>query len=345
MRKKRRTSLRGQSSKQLARALIEGKHVVFVTGAGLSVASGVRPFRGDEDNGLWEEVIWKTATRSSFRKDPLKWYNDFWLPHFHSGDSHKPNEGHIALKKLCSLFPKSCHIITQNVDGLHEIPQVMEAHGRIGLYKCIPEEDSDTDSDSDEDENRPVHLGHRRKSRLIRQKLLFQAEEKKEVIPSKFKHGEICRFQQSHSIQLHEIEPKHVRHALQTGKKVISSPPICPACKRPVPPQALLFDEGYHSHDFYQFERMEENLADAQVIVFVGTSFQVQITTVALEHARDHAIPVFNFNTKDMLEPSARLNVENILGECHITLPRLLNDVEELLEESQKCQNGGVRVG
>jgi hypothetical protein len=62
---------------ELARHIVSSQPVVFITGAGLSAASGIRTFRGPD--GLWSEVIWKKATREEFRKDPLVWYNEFWV--------------------------------------------------------------------------------------------------------------------------------------------------------------------------------------------------------------------------------------------------------------------------
>ena len=77
----RRRSRRGNSSLcTLAESIATKCNVVFITGAGLSVPSGVRPFRGRD--GLWSEVVWSRATRENFRRDPLGWYNDFWLRHF-----------------------------------------------------------------------------------------------------------------------------------------------------------------------------------------------------------------------------------------------------------------------
>jgi NAD-dependent deacetylase len=315
--RKRRRSLRGQSSNRLATRIVKGDQVVFITGAGLSVSSGVKPFRGD--SGIWNEVIWKTATRACFRKDPLAWYNDFWLPYFSNMDP-KPNTGHSVLKALQEMFPDTCHIITQNVDGLQQGKNVIEAHGRIGYFKCLPAVDSDTDSDDDDDDDRPVHLGHRRKR-------------------SSWKIGKKCRFQQMDSLAESEIEPSSVRKALKNKKPKLDSPPLCPQCRRPVPPQALLFDEGYHAHDFYQFMEMERLLANARVIVFIGTSFNVTITSVTLDHARSKRIPVFNFNTVDFLEPSARLDVENIVGKSDDTLSQLLSDVKELLGDSKDASN------
>ena len=52
----------------------------------------------------------------------------------------------------------------------------------------------------------------------------------------------------------------------------------CPYCGGPSPPIALLFDEDYDSHSFYDFERIEEWFAEADAVVFVGTSFAVTLT-------------------------------------------------------------------
>ena len=54
----KRRSRRGNSSiSLLAETIVSNKNVVFITGAGLSVKSGIRPFRGND--GLWAEVVWR----------------------------------------------------------------------------------------------------------------------------------------------------------------------------------------------------------------------------------------------------------------------------------------------
>ena len=394
-------------------------------------------------------------------------------------------------------------VITQNVDGLHSATKqewdwsdrLIEAHGRLGLYKCIPEEDSDTDSDSDEEEDRPVKLGHRKKTRLLREAYYSYGdgaeanknnetaggdnssdEEKKKfdewdrkrkeeaeeratfrpkvsllggsvnrgalptddgsnssddsssssselAVPMKTKGGNgdkeedavkpqsstpdsksskarthnhvICRYELEESfsaamidgtertrrIMLGEIpsdddqddedlasdtgmssgmgsetdtdvdtakpKSKPSRRGSDGGVRKIKrrkkrrgpkqakllEPPMCPECMIPCPPQALLFDEGYHAHDFYQFEKMEEWLSKADVIIFIGTSFKVTITDVALAHARDHGVPVYNFNVDGKgdgsLESSARLDANNVIGDVGETLPQLWIAVQE----------------
>lgn len=254
--------------------------------------------------GLWNEVIWTTATREAFRKDPQRWYNKFWRAYFEEGREYKPNAAHDALQGLLNEFP-NVRQITQNIDGLQgQSPQLIEVHGRIGLYKCCPEEDSDTDSDSDDDEERPVHLGHRRKAKS-----------------SAISKG--CPYQFASSLKAEQVIKRK------------DGIPRCPHCKRVVMPQALLFDEGYHSHSFYQFDRAEDWLSAAQVLVFCGTSFAVSLTDEALSYAREAKVPVFNLNLHDSLDSTPYLDVSNVLGPATEILPELLQLCRSLKEQAE----------
>jgi len=292
---------------ELAGHITSQKKVVFITGAGLSVASGIRPFRsnpkaelpaGMKQNkhtlqaGLWNEVVWTMATRESFRKDPTKFYNDFWIPHFISDMEHYPNEGHDALHTLMNRFG-NIKQITQNIDGLQKPreDQMVEVHGRAGLFKCCPDDDSDDEEDADDDHDdavgsRPVQLGHRRKSQQKRERVINS-----------------CPYQYNQSLKPEQLVLRDER--LQARGK-LNHAPRCPACGNHVMPQALLFDEGYHSHSFYQFEVVENWMQEADVMVFVGTSLgSVRLTRVALEHAREKQIPVCSFNMFDASESTS----------------------------------------
>ncbi len=303
--RRRRRSARGNSSiMALAKEIVTNrKRVVLITGAGLSVASGIRPFRGKSNlksEALWTQHIWTNATRETFRKDPLNWYNDFWLPCLSLPPTVRPNAAHRAVHWLLDQSTSGgtealrIRMITQNVDGL--LPpnptHTIEAHGRLGLYKCIPDEDSDTDSECDEDDDRLVHLGHRRKWRRRRRVQSNRDKRRRRSYSGSGRRDEHCPYQNEKSVTIDQIEPATIHDNLKKGKGPISEAPKCPHCSNILAPQALLFDEGYHSHDFYEFQKMEEWLAEAEVIVFIGTSFAVRLPEVTLEHARARKIPV-----------------------------------------------------
>lgn len=87
--------------------LLAGKNVVFITGAGLSVSSGIPPYRGQvrrhpslcrvaaskplirvltlvflvfpQDDATWSKFVTSWGTRRKFNRDPIKWWNTFWL--------------------------------------------------------------------------------------------------------------------------------------------------------------------------------------------------------------------------------------------------------------------------
>lgn len=121
-----------------AEALRHAKHVVVLTGAGVSKESGVPTFR-DAVDGLWARFDpMQLATREAFQADPKlvwEWYE------YRRGlmRGAKPNAGHDALAQLQKRF-ESLTVITQNIDDLHEqagSTQVVRLHGSIAQNKCF----------------------------------------------------------------------------------------------------------------------------------------------------------------------------------------------------------------
>jgi NAD-dependent deacetylase len=105
------------------------KLVVF-TGAGISAESGIKTFR--DSGGLWEEYdIHEVATPQAWEKNMelvLEFYNKRRKQVLES----KPNEAHFALVELEKKY--DVHIITQNIDDLHEragSKKVLHLHGEI----------------------------------------------------------------------------------------------------------------------------------------------------------------------------------------------------------------------
>jgi len=111
---------------------------VALTGAGISVESGIPPFRGK--GGLWEKIDpMKYAHIDAYEKDP----GEVWEVLF-SGlkdvlDKASPNEGHLGLSKLEQMGLLQT-IVTQNIDGLHQQAgsnDVIEFHGTFASQRCM----------------------------------------------------------------------------------------------------------------------------------------------------------------------------------------------------------------
>lgn len=123
----------------LVHLLKSTRRVVVLTGAGISAESGVPTFRGED--GLWRKYrAEELATPSAFHQNPKlvwEWYD--WRRGLIA--SKEPNPGHKVIASWESVFP-SFHLITQNVDGLHQkagSKNVLELHGNIWKVRCIEE--------------------------------------------------------------------------------------------------------------------------------------------------------------------------------------------------------------
>ena len=106
------------------------KKLVVLTGAGMSRESGIKTFR--ESGGLWEEYdVTEVATPMAWWKNPelvLRFYNE----RRSQLEKAVPNDGHRGLVALEKYY--DVHIITQNVDNLHEragSTKVLHLHGEL----------------------------------------------------------------------------------------------------------------------------------------------------------------------------------------------------------------------
>ena len=124
------------------------KKVVVLTGAGISAESGISTFR--DSDGLWEQYrVEDVATYDAYLRNPelvLNFYNERRRQLFQV----KPNEGHRQLVRLEEKY--DVHIITQNIDNLHEqagSTNVLHLHGLL------------TQARSDRNDNLIVDIGDR----------------------------------------------------------------------------------------------------------------------------------------------------------------------------------------
>lgn len=123
---------------RLAELIEESERIVALTGAGISVPSGVPDFRSPQ-TGLWENVNpMEVAHIDAFRRDPARFW-DFYRPRFHILADKEPNAAHLALARLESLGHLQA-VITQNIDRLHSAAgteRLLEIHGSIATSSCM----------------------------------------------------------------------------------------------------------------------------------------------------------------------------------------------------------------
>ncbi len=110
----------------------------MLTGAGVSVPSGIPDFR-TPGTGLWEKVDpMEVAHIDSWRRDPDRFWS-FYGDRFVSLVDKQPNEAHLALAEL-ERRGQIRAVITQNIDRLHRLAgteRLIEVHGSIEWSVCL----------------------------------------------------------------------------------------------------------------------------------------------------------------------------------------------------------------
>ena len=106
------------------------KHIVVLSGAGMSAESGLKTFR--DANGLWEgHDVMEVASPEGFARNP-ELVLDFYNQRRRQLLQVQPNAAHVGLAELEKLHKVS--IVTQNVDDLHEragSSNVIHLHGEL----------------------------------------------------------------------------------------------------------------------------------------------------------------------------------------------------------------------
>ncbi len=115
--------------------------LLVVTGAGISLASGIPTFRGTDKNAVWKRDVTELGTNRYFLEDPAgswAWY----LSRFDAVEGAKPNAGHHALVRLEARRASEARpflLVTQNIDGLHAAAgsrALVEVHGSAAKVRC-----------------------------------------------------------------------------------------------------------------------------------------------------------------------------------------------------------------
>ena len=207
---------------------------LYITGAGVSAASGIPTFRGRD--GFWtigskNYTPQDMATRAMYLSRPLeflRWYYRRFATYRH----HGPNAVHEWLADK--------NLITQNIDGLD---------GKAGNRDYIA-----------------IH------GRLDQMTLFHDQDLAAGVVPE--------------PTPWDEVDEERLDDSLREIFRIDDRPRLDYSFK----PYVLLFDEYYT--ELYRIGEAQRRMLDAERIVFIGTSFSVNITHMALEVARNRGIPV-----------------------------------------------------
>jgi len=122
----------------LAGLVREAGSVVALTGAGISVPSGIPDFRSP-GTGLWENVDpMEVAHIDAWRRDPERFWH-FYGDRFQSLKDKEPNGAHRVLVELERRGVLDA-VVTQNIDMLHRkagTRELIEVHGTISTSSCL----------------------------------------------------------------------------------------------------------------------------------------------------------------------------------------------------------------
>ena len=230
--------------------------ILVMTGAGVSMASGIPTFRGSDPGAIWKRDVTELGTYHYFREDPVgswTWY----LSRFEKVLDARPNPAHHALTALerWQLGRGGRFLlITQNIDTLHEDAgsrEMVKVHGTADRVRCARD---------------GCVLGS----------------------PS----GSILRAEIDLTAFQKHPAPEHL--------------PRCPECGDLLRQHVLWFDEYYSDHADYQYERVRRSLEEASLLLFVGTSFSVGVTEMALQAGFLWRAPMFS------IDPTATLTMRGL---------------------------------
>jgi NAD-dependent deacetylase len=119
----------------------EPESLLVVTGAGVSLASGIPTFRGTDPDAVWSKDVTELGTWRYFHEDPVGSWR-FYLHRFDRLMGVQPNPAHHAIAGLerwqLGRGGKFL-LITQNIDGLHRAAgsnELIEVHGRADRVRC-----------------------------------------------------------------------------------------------------------------------------------------------------------------------------------------------------------------
>lgn len=135
-----------ETASKMVEIIVNSDYVVAMTGAGMSVESGIPTFRGE--GGLWTQYGEPSMDGfKRFKADPKGWWYkelnrqmDEYIIHLREALCRaQPHRGHMALSELQKIGVIN-HVITQNIDGLDlkaGLKNITEIHGNRSRLRCF----------------------------------------------------------------------------------------------------------------------------------------------------------------------------------------------------------------
>jgi NAD-dependent deacetylase len=249
--------------------------ILVLTGAGISLASGIPTFRGSDPGAVWARDITDMATLRYFLSDPVgawRWYRTRFLQVL----AAEPNPAHravAALERWQASRRGDFLLVTQNIDTLHEraaSTRLVKVHGSADRCRC---------ADS------------------------------------------TCRLGAIDSIPLADVDFTEFDDSPR-GAAI----PQCPLCGTHVRPHVLWFDEYYTSHAEYEWHVIDAAASRIRLLICVGTSLAVGVTSFLQSAASASHAPVFlidpGVRPADAHRPAihVRARAEELLPQVYETL-------------------------
>ena len=244
-----------------------------LTGAGISLASGIPTFRGSDTGAIWSRDVMNMATLAFFQRDPVqawRWHIDTFLAHRDA----RPNSSHMALAELEKR--REMLVVTQNVDTLHEqsgSTRLIKVHGSMDRARCT--------------RNGCVNGAPTGTIKILPASMAIYKDHLWVNDPLRC-DADLTRFID---------DPK------------FQTLPRCQVCRKLIRPHILWFDEYYNDHESYGMTRIREALDRATEVWFLGTSMAVGITDTVHTIARDRGLPMIYVNPSSEQAPDCARHI------------------------------------
>ncbi len=258
--------------------------IVILTGAGISAESGISTFR--DSNGLWEQYrIEDVATPEAYQKNPLMVWKFYSMRRLQAAQA-QPNPAHKAIVKFAETKKSEIHLVTQNVDVLHQRADEREIIPPLCMHGSL-------------NESRCGHCG-----------IIYFDDHAYFDLKGNYAPQStiLCTPGQKASTQ-------YLHHYKLNYKDFL---PLSPCCNTPLRPNIVWFGEiPFH------MAKIDRLLSEADLFISIGTSGQVYPAAGFLQIAKAAGAYTICINKEEI--PQSRFIDSFIQGDASIKVPEFFN--------------------